>query len=297
MIAMDDARQRRRQPAPDALDKRLLDDAGLKFESVRLDDINVDPSYQRPLRAAKIDEMLATFDPKEITAIVVNRRIDGSLWVLDGQHRVELLRRLGKSVVIADVREGYDHEMEARAFYRLNRGQTKVSAFDEFRSRVAGNEPSATRIVDIIERHGYHIGRQSEERAIQAVSALEAAFNMGKLNATMSIIATVWPMDAASRSANIIVGLATFLLNFQGRDDYDDGRLLEVLDKLTPTAIQRRAQEIQLQTGRSANRGWTVAIAIRDAYNGEMTRGNRPKHKLHAMPIQFTGKTRVPQRG
>ena len=277
----------------------LLDDRGLKFETVRIADINVDPAYQRPLRETKINMMWRTFDPAELTAIVVSRRDDGGLWVLDGQHRIELLTRLGKTVVLADVREGLTREQEAHLFYRLNEGQTKVGSWDKFRARMAAKEPVAMRIAEIIGKHGFHVGRSDEDHAIQAVSALEDIYSIGRLDKTLAIISTVWPNDKTAREAVILQGMGAFLQTFDGQMGWDDGRILEVLDKIGPSAIQRRAREIQLETGRSYQRGATIAIAFRDAYNGLMTRGSKPKVQLYGMPlINWSGvRARTQHRG
>jgi len=271
---------------------RLLDQKEIVRDYVRLADLNVDPSYQRKLYESRLSKITTNFDPDLIQTIVVSKRADGTLWVLDGQHRCEVLRRLGKSVVLADIREGLTHEREAILFWMLNSGSSQPTSWEQFMARITGNEPIATAIVSIVERHGYHIGRITEDRGIQAVGAVETVYNMGKLDKTMAIISTVWPMDKGAREASIIQGLGQFLLTYDGDPIYDDGRTLEALDKVTPSALLRRAKETELETGRSFQRAATVTIAFRDCYNGLMTRGARPKHKLEGAPIIRWTKTR-----
>jgi hypothetical protein len=271
-----------RAERPKTWHPKLLDDRGLKFESVRIEDINVDASYQRPLSRAKIDQMWEKFDPAEMTAIVVSRRADGSLWALDGQHRLELLSRLGKAVVLADVREGLTVEQEAHLFYRLNTGQTRVGSWDTFRARLRAREPIAVRINEIVERHGFHLGRDIENGGISATSALERAFDMGRLDKTLSIISTVWPNDRVSLEASIILGIAVFLASSDSDPVYEDEQLLASLDKIPASGILRRAKELALETGRANQRGSMVGYAVRDAYNGLLVRGSRPKKQLYA---------------
>jgi hypothetical protein len=273
-------------------DPRLLDQKEINRDYVRLDELNVDPSYQRRLYESRLAKLTSKFEPDLIQTIVVSRRSDGTLWVLDGQHRCEALRRLGKSVVLADIREGLSHEREAILFWQLNSGSSQPTAMEQFLARITGQEPIATAIVNIIERHGYHVGRFSEDRGIQAVGALETVYNMGRLDKTMAIISTVWPMDKTSREASIIQGLGQFLLTYDSDPHYDDGRTLETLDKVTPSALLRRAKEIELETGRSFQRAATVTVAFRDCYNGLLVRGARPKHKLEGAPIVRWTKTR-----
>jgi hypothetical protein len=286
-----------RNDHPKAWHPKLLDDRGLKFENVRLDEINVDASYQRPLSRAKIESMWETFDPAELTAIVVSRRSDGSLWALDGQHRIELLQRVGKAVVLADVREGLTIEEEARLFYRLNTGQTRVSSWDTFRARLRAKEPVAVRIEELVTRHGFFIGRNIDG-GISATTALELAYDLGRLEKTLAVIATVWPNDKTALESPIILGLANFLAQLDSSDNYDDGQLLTSLDKIPASGILRRAKELSLETGRTNQRGSLVAYAIRDAYNGLLVRGSRPKKQLHAAILtRGAGKARALRRG
>jgi len=280
------------KPNPKAFDPKLLDQKEIKREYVRLDELNVDPSYQRKLYEGRLSNIFTNFDPDLIQTIVISKRADGTLWVLDGQHRCEVLRRMGKSVVLADIREGLTHEREAILFWMLNSGTSKPTSWEQFMARMTGNEPVAMAIVAIVERHGYHVGRITEDRGLQAVSALETVFNMGRLDTVMAIISTVWPMDKTAREANIIQGLGQFLLTYDGDPVFDEGRVLETLDKVSPSALLRRAKEIELETGRSFQRAATVTIAFRDCYNGLMTRGARPKHKLEGAPIIRWTKTR-----
>jgi len=271
---------------PKEWDNRLLADAGMHLEYLNIDDIQVDPSYQRALREYRIAHMIEHFDPAELTAIVVHKRTDGTIWVLDGQHRVELLRRLGKSVILADVREGYSIELEAHYFWRMNAGRKDPNSWEKFHARLRSKEPTATRILEIVEKAGFHLELHSREAGdISAVSALETIFNMGKLEKSLNVIATVWPNDKVSTESAVILGMGSFLLSYDGHENYDDGQLLTALEKIAPSAILRRAREIQIETGRSGQRGSTVVLAIRDAYNGAMSRGSKPKRQLYGAPI------------
>jgi hypothetical protein len=279
-------RTRSKKPAaPQAFSPALLDQKEIKREYLKIADLNVDPSYQRRLYETRIANITGRFDPDLIQTIVVSRREDGTLWLLDGQHRVEALRRLGKSVVLADVREGLSHEREAILFWRLNSGSSRPTSFEQFQARLTGLEPIAVGISKVVEKHGYHVGRVAEPGGIQATSALETVYNMGRLDKVLSILSTAWPMDRMARESAVIMGLGSFLLTFDGDAHYDDGRLLVAMDAVSPSAIMRRAKEVELETGRSFQRGQTVTVAFRDAYNGKMVRGSRPKKQLKGRPI------------
>lgn len=288
----------KKTPAPKAFDASLLAQKEIKREYLKIAELNVDPSYQRRLYETRIANITSKFDPDLIQTIVVSKREDGTYWLLDGQHRVESLRRLGKSVVLADVREGLSHEREAILFWQLNSGSSRPTSYEQFQARLTGKEPIAVAVSNTVEKYGYHVGRVAEEGGIQATSALETVYNMGKLAKTMSILSTAWPMDRMARESSMILGLGSFLLTYDSDDRYDDGRMLVAMDAVSPSAIMRRAKEVELETGRSFQRGQTVVVAFRDAYNGRMVRGSRPKKQLEGRPIvRWTKDRRASQVG
>lgn len=282
-------------------DTRLLDDKGLHFEPVKLEDLNIDPLYQRPLRATKLSKMIEEFNPDELTAIVVSRRSDGTLWVLDGQHRVEVLSRLGKAVVLGDIREGLTREQEAFLFYRLNEGQTAVGAWDKFRARLASKEPVAVRINGITEEAGFriilHSGSTADERHIAAVSSLERLYNIGKLKTTLEVIGAVWPHDKGAVQSYVLQGLGAFLFSFDGDPAFEVGQLLTSLDQVPVSSIVKRAKQLQVETGRAGQQGQMYGYAIRDAYNGHFHRGSRPKKQLYGQVRGLVAGSRAVNRG
>jgi len=279
------SRTRSKTPAPTGFSRAVLDQKEIKREYLKIADLSVDPSYQRRLYEDRLAKITQKFDPDLIQTVVVSKRDDGSYWILDGQHRVESLRRLGKSVVLADVREGLSHEREAILFWQLNSGSSRPTAYEQFNARLTGNEYTAVSIARIVEKYGYHVGRVAENNGIQAVAALETVYNMGRLDKAMSILSTVWPLDRGARESSIIRGLGSFLLTYDTHEAWDDGQLIVALDGITPSTILRRAKEIELETGRSFQRGQTVTIAFRDAYNGKMVRGRKPKKQLQGSVI------------
>lgn len=263
-------------------DPRLLQDEGITIEYVNIEDIQIDPTYQRALREAKIAKMIKDYDPRLMTAVVVSRREDGTLWAVDGQHRIEMLKRLGKSIVLADVRTGLSLKEEAYHFWHLNADTTSVGTWETFRARITAEDPDALRIEKIVNQNGYYLGRV-QDGGINAVSALERLFNMGKLDKSLQILATVWPMDKTAREAAIIEGLGTFLLTWDVEPEWDDGRILEALDKISPSTILRDSQQKSAEKGRSPKAN--IPYSYMDAYNGRFVRGSKPSKKLKPKKI------------
>lgn len=70
-------------------------DGGLGQLRRRGEAVRVDHGYSRELDGAWVQELVDNFDERLLGTVVVNRRDADSLYIVDGQHRVEAARRLG----------------------------------------------------------------------------------------------------------------------------------------------------------------------------------------------------------
>ena len=69
-------------------------DVRQQIVSVPLDRI-VTEEYQRVLNMKNVNGIVRDFDPARLGVLVVNHRADGTYAILDGQHRLAALRRMG----------------------------------------------------------------------------------------------------------------------------------------------------------------------------------------------------------
>src|SRR3990167_4119708 len=92
--------------------------------------------YQRTLDEARVKKIVDNYDPHLIGTILVARRSDGSLWVIDGQHRVAALRLLGHSVVLATVYADTTDAGEALLFVAANSNRGPPNQWEKFRARL-----------------------------------------------------------------------------------------------------------------------------------------------------------------
>jgi len=68
---------------------------------------------------------------KTMPAIIVNRRQDGTLSVIDGQHRAAAAKQLGWETLTCIVVEGLSVQEEALACYHLNRATSYTGWTEE----------------------------------------------------------------------------------------------------------------------------------------------------------------------
>ena len=90
-----------------------------RIECVPLERI-VAEQYQRILNMKNVAGIVKNFDPAKLGVLVVSHRADGTYAVLDGQHRLAALRRLGYDAANCIVLEGMTIRQEADYFRRQN---------------------------------------------------------------------------------------------------------------------------------------------------------------------------------
>lgn len=289
------ARPKATKPSKE-FDRRVMNDAAKDFRYLPIQEIGIHYStlvidgqkgYQRSLNSRKIEKMVEEFDPAEVTPIVVSERKDGSLWVIDGQHRLEALKLLGKNVIHADVRHGLDVPSEARLFYRLNAGTTAVDTWAQFQARLQF-DPQAQAILRLIESYGFHLERSgTASKSIAAVAGVERIYVSGLLETVLDIISRVWRSDPHATDAHILEGLAIFLRSYREQSAFEMNRLLDVLAVTSATEVVQRQRRMQIEMGRSNARPAVIAaMAIRDVYNGK-----RSSRKLTGPPMSGTGRS------
>lgn len=149
------------------------------IEWIRLGNMAIPPHAQRELKPAKVDSILADFDLDVFGVITVSER-RGIYYVLDGQHRVEAIKRWeGEGWedlrVECRVYRGLTEAEEAHKFDRLNDAMP-VGTFDKFRIRVNAGREVETSIQKIVQREGLRISKDVIPGAIGAVGTLRKVY-------------------------------------------------------------------------------------------------------------------------
>jgi len=196
---------------------------GRRLAMVAADSLRVDARYQRSLderRAAAIGE---NYNADEFGFPVVSLRDDGSMWLLDGQHRVTglVLAGAGKKLIAVEVRSGLTLADEAFQFWKLNEGSVSLRAIDRFRARVVAEDSVAVEIERIAKRAQLKIGVNGA-RSTGAVVAMEWVHcRNGNLPAVLAVLrdwSDILGGDGNAYDAQIMRYVSTFLTTYQGVD-------------------------------------------------------------------------------
>lgn len=146
--------------------------------TVPLVELHPGPEHlHRDVDPAQVERMLASWDPRVLTPLLVSARPDGGYEVVDGHHRLEALRQRGDALVPVTVIQPLSVPERAELVYRIDAARPRpLHAQDRYRILLAGEEPVAVAIEETLtsfELTGLHTGVPDE---VRAVATLRDAF-------------------------------------------------------------------------------------------------------------------------
>lgn len=248
------------------------------FEYLPVASVRVEMEYQRDLKAWKVARMVREYDVHRLQPIEVSRRADGTLWCIEGQHRLTTARQLGMHVIGAMVHVGLTQADEAILFWLFQRDRTALSVWDSFKARLIGHEPHAIAVDETVMAADLTYGRDSG-RDINALAVLEGIERVGGktlLLDTLMTIKTIWPIASHRFDGPVISGVATILRQYGTLPVFNRDRMLAVLSTIPPSALIAEARQSRSVTNTSTTRvNYAMAITMRDAYNRRLGRARQ----------------------
>lgn len=130
------------------------------LEWVAVEHLSIDPAYQRatdgPHSRKIIFGMIKGWDWTLCQPLVVARRPDGSLFILDGQHRhIGAIQRGDIAYLPCVILSGCNQAQEANTFVALNTRRQRLSQADIFNGMLAASDPDAVRMAAILDETGW----------------------------------------------------------------------------------------------------------------------------------------------
>jgi hypothetical protein len=224
------------------------------IEVLRLDDINIDKLYQRDLNNDRIQRISDNWDMKAAGAILVSRRENGSLWVVDGGHRMGAAMMAGETEILAQVLVGLTPKEEAE--YRLRANYRRPDTPQErFRAQLVAEHAETVEINGIVERHGAKVNFSPNSNAgINAVATLEEIFrrdHTGVLLArTLEFVTDTFGQVSGPTAVTPLLKGVAFMLDRHG-PELNRGRMIEKLKLEGVTGVKRKAKNHQVINGGS----------------------------------------------
>lgn len=259
--------------------------ATVKHDLITLDSLSIDPRVQRRegVQVARAQKMADAFDANALGALTVSKRSNGQLILLDGAHRAEACRLAGHSEPLhALVYTDLTLQQEAAMFALLNTFQAP-SFVSRMLAKVVAGDPDATRIVNIIQSHGWNIGFSSEDGSFAALAAAERVYKnaVGALPAgphpevldrAVATMTSAWRHDRESAHQMILLGLGQLFGRFG--DLIDIASLSTRLSQERPNALIGYARVLQGVQGGTTSAAMAKVIA--GIYN--------KKRRTHLLP-------------
>jgi len=255
--------------SPEEEYERILRSA--RSEYVAIDQMFTD-AYQRPVLEWKLNAMIRMrFEPMALGAIVLASRAParpraGEYAIVDGNHRVQLARKVGMTVLFARVLDNLTYEQEAYLFRFLNY-KTNVTALNLFNARLHEREPAAIDMRDIMAAMGLRVGKSltAGDGVINAVSALDRLYDetgSRGFREVLDLIRQAWRNERRAWIGAIIDGVKQFWIRYQG--EADEARLVSKLALTRPEDILRNAG---VGTPARGSTGSRIGRVILETYN------------------------------
>jgi hypothetical protein len=228
--------------------------------------MRVSPLAQRELNQARVDHLVANFNVEEIGTPTVNRR-GGSLFIIDGQHRIQAMRDMnwGDQQIQCWVYEGLSEEEEAEKFLQLNDTLT-VNAFAKFRVGVRAGREDECAIDTIVQKAGLCVSQDKVAGAISAVGTLRRVYTRSDgptLARTLGVIRDAY--GDSGLEAAVIDGIGLLCQRYNG--ELDVPVAVERLGKVHGgvNGLLGDAEKLRLSTGNQ--KGHCVAAAAVNIIN------------------------------
>jgi hypothetical protein len=252
----------------------------ISYIQLPADAMTVDPATQRSLAGRWAAKLANGFNPDFLGVLVVSVRDDGSVVILDGQHRHAAAKMSGyKDPLPCIAHHGLTHEEEARLFAELNT-TLKVQAIDRFRIRVEAGDPTAVDINRMLHLYGWKVSPGKANGNFAAVVAAERIYNgagvlKGKhpalVKGTLKVINDAYGLDYNGSHNSIVSGVGVLLARFGKRVETE--RLSHVMAKVVPVRLVAQSKALMdMQKGNSAN---AMAHIIVGLYNTGLRQGSR----------------------
>lgn len=150
----------------------------LKFRFIPKTQLRIDPIYQRGLVSSqKLAKMRREFSWTLFGTLLVAERDDNTLYVVDGQQRLAAVMGIpGIDEVPCEVFSSSGSRQEAIIFKDRDSERTRISPRDQFRARVAGEEPLALELMQFIESRGYQVIKSSSPYTLQCIGTIYQQF-------------------------------------------------------------------------------------------------------------------------
>jgi hypothetical protein len=210
------------------------------IEWIFTNDLSVDETYQRRTdnEASRrlIASIAAKFDWRLFGVLTVSRRPDGSMKVIDGQHRWTGASMRGDIDQVPCCLSRFETpEEEAKLFIVANRARKPMNRLDDFHAALAAADDDALEILRLVIEAGLKVARNTSSSAwepgeIAFTAAIARSLRLhgpAIVSAALTNIAEAFPGQKLTHGGSIFNGLVRILAHPPA--DFDPDRMFRAL--------------------------------------------------------------------
>jgi hypothetical protein len=239
-------------------------------DAVIVADLNVDPTIQRRLVAARVKKLVAEWDENKAGSLIVSERADGSLWLLDGQHRAAAGLKVNPELMLyAVIYTGLTLDQEANIFLAHNQDSKRTSWFDNYHAGLIAKKDWAIRIDKAARDHGLEVAGSASAHKIAAIAKMKDLVEMdpgdtGLLSETLDVCLIAWGRQAKSWDNTMLLAIGLVINRNRAKID-----LIRLGEQLRFKDVDHWKQMVPDQVGGagSKSRSNKLTAILVDAYN------------------------------
>lgn len=201
------------------------------YAEVRLENLKVSAFAQRNFESARAKKMVKEFIYEAVSTIVVSQRTDGSVYIVDGQHRVYACMQRGIETLVAEVRYGLTEQEEAMLFLLKNKESRNPNSRSEYKVALTAGISEFVETEAVLSKLGLRVSSNSKGGvgAVTTIVDITQKYGPEVLERTLTVAEEAWGREAGTWAAALLAGLGMFL----GRhgDGVDDEQLAKRLEK------------------------------------------------------------------
>jgi hypothetical protein len=191
--------------------------------TVKPDDLHLDLSYQRSVNENKVRLIMNNFNEHAIGVVTLSMRENGDLYIIDGSHRIEALKRLGlggsdlNAIVFFDL----SLEEESELFILMNENRTKPKRADIHKASALSNIGAASEINEMLASIGLHIGSKPGENTVRAITHLYKVYDkvgIETLKKVMTVLIDANGNHSSSFQAEYMTAVGMIFAKFKNVD-------------------------------------------------------------------------------
>lgn len=227
-------------------------------------DIQIDPSYQRPLNANHARDIALHWDWRAYQPISVAMRPDGSLWCYDGQHRlVAAQMRADLATLPCWVVQMAGPTEEARWWIDLNANRKRIKPIEDYKARSVAKDVKHQWLNDFFTVRGITaVGKKTGllpyecnavSHCLDRLKAADQDAQKVMLHLAFDVLERAWPGQPKTYSGRAVLGMtrAISMLGMDSRALLKD-QAKERLGRFTVEAVLEEVRVLEKARGKPA---------------------------------------------